>query len=170
MNEAASIIEASSTLTERQGKYLTFVLDQEEYGISILKVREIIGILPITSLPQSPSFVKGVINLRGKVIPIVDLRAKFGMDPIDYTEKTSIIVVDVSSPSSQIQIGVVVDHVSEVVNIRGEDITDTPTFGASVNTAFILGMAKIGKGVMILLDIEKILRRCEMTLLEGMNN
>ena len=162
--------EKRGPVQERQGKYLTFVLDQEEYGISILKVREIIGILPITTVPQTPTFVKGVINLRGKVIPIVDLRAKFGMAPIDYTEKTSIIVVDVSGISDQIQIGVVVDHVSEVVNIRGEDVENTPTFGTAVDTAYILGMAKIDKGVKILLDIDRVLRSDEMSLLQGMNN
>jgi purine-binding chemotaxis protein CheW len=151
---------------KREGKYLTFALADEEYGISILKVREIIGMLPITSVPQTPSFVKGVINLRGKVIPIMDLRSKFGMPPIDYTEKTSIIVVDIGAVSGSIQIGVVVDHVSEVVNIRGDDIEDTPTFGTSLDTAFILGMAKIGKSVKILLEIDRVLRGEEVNLLQ----
>ena len=150
---------------KREGKYLTFVLADEEYGISILKVREIIGMLPITSVPQTPSYVKGVINLRGKVIPILDLRSKFGMPPMDYTEKTSIIVVDVRAGSGAIQIGVVVDHVSEVVNIRGDDIEDTPTFGTSLDTSFVLGMAKIGKSVKILLEIDRVLRGEEVNLL-----
>ncbi|MFH1136749.1 MAG: chemotaxis protein CheW [Pseudomonadota bacterium] len=163
-------IKKHGSVPDRQGKYLTFVLDKEEYGISILAVREIIGILPITTVPQTPPFVKGVINLRGKVIPIMDLRAKFGLAPIEYTEKTSIIVVDVSGASDKIQIGVVVDHVSEVVNIRGEDVEDTPSFGARLDTAYILGMAKIGKGVKILLDIDRVLRGDEMSLMEGMNN
>jgi purine-binding chemotaxis protein CheW len=160
--------EQKENVDERQGKYLTFVLDKEEYGIGILKVREIIGILPITSVPQTPPFVKGVINLRGKVIPVVDLRLKFGMSPLDYSEKTSIIVVDVSGASGNIQIGIVVDHVSEVVNIKGEDIENTPTFGTAVDTEYILGMAKIGKGVKILLDIDRVLRGEEVSLLEGM--
>jgi purine-binding chemotaxis protein CheW len=151
---------------KREGKYLTFVLADEEYGISILKVREIIGMLPITSVPQTPSFVKGVINLRGKVIPILDLRSKFGMPPMDYTEKTSIIVVDVRAGQGAIQIGVVVDHVSEVVNIRGDDIEDTPTFGTSLDTTFILGMAKIGKSVKILLEIDRVLRGADLDLLQ----
>jgi purine-binding chemotaxis protein CheW len=170
MNTELSVAMKVSSNQERQGKYLTFVLDQEEYGISILKVREIIGILPITTVPQTPRFVKGVINLRGKVIPIVDLRSKFNMPPIEYTEKTSIIVVDVSGSSEAIQIGVVVDHVSEVVNIKSEEIEDTPTFGTAVDTSFILGMAKLGKGVKILLEIDKVLGSDEMSLLEGMNN
>ena len=162
--------EQKENVDERQGKYLTFVLDKEEYGIGILKVREIIGILPITSVPQTPPFVKGVINLRGKVIPVVDLRLKFGMPPLEYSEKTSIIVVDVSGATGKIQIGIVVDHVSEVVNIKADDIENTPTFGTAVDTDYILGMAKIGKGVKILLDIDKVLRGEEVSLLEGMDN
>ena len=142
----------------QEGKFLTFSLANEEYGIGILKVREIIGMMPIRTVPQTPSFVKGVINLRGKVIPVVDLRLKFGMEELDYTERTSIIVVDVQGKEDTfIQIGIVVDFVSEVVNIKGEDVEDTPTFGAKLNTEYILGMAKIGKGVKILLDIDRIL-------------
>lgn len=142
----------------QEGKFLTFSLANEEYGISILKVREIIGMMPIRTVPQTPSFVKGVINLRGKVIPVVDLRLKFGMEELDYTERTSIIVVDVKGPNETfIRIGIVVDYVSEVVNIKGDEVEDTPTFGAQLNTEYILGMAKIGKGVKILLDIDRIL-------------
>ena len=166
MNTAMDTAEKQNSVHGREGKYLTFVLADEEYGISILKVREIIGMLPITSVPQTPSFVKGVINLRGKVIPILDLRSKFGMPAMDYTEKTSIIVVDVRAGQGAIQIGVVVDHVSEVVNIRGDDIENTPTFGASLDTSFILGMAKIGKSVKILLDIDRVLRGEELELLQ----
>ena len=162
--------EKQDVVLERQGKYLTFVLDDEEYGISILKVREIIGLLPITSVPKTPSFVKGVINLRGKVIPILDLRLKFGMAPIEYTDKTSIIVVDVSGVSDKLQIGVIVDHVSDVVNIKSEDIEDAPAFGTAVDTAFILGMAKIDKGIKILLEIDKVLRSDEISILDGIKN
>jgi len=152
---------------EREGKYLTFSLNEEEYGIGILKVREIIGMMPITSVPQTPEFVKGVINLRGKVIPVVDLRLKFGMPPLDYNERTSIIVVEVRGQSGHVQIGIVVDSVSEVVNIKGEDIEDTPTFGTKLDTEYILGMAKIGKGVKILLDINRVLSNEEIDLLEA---
>jgi len=152
---------------EREGKYLTFSLNEEEYGIGILKVREIIGMMPITSVPQTPEFVKGVINLRGKVIPVVDLRLKFGMPPLDYNERTSIIVVEVRGQSGHVQIGIVVDSVSEVVNIKGEDIEDTPTFGTKLDTEYILGMAKIGKGVKILLDINRVLSTEEIDLLES---
>ncbi|MDR1295950.1 MAG: chemotaxis protein CheW [Deltaproteobacteria bacterium] len=142
----------------QEGKFLTFSLANEEYGIGILKVREIIGMMPIRSVPQTPSFVKGVINLRGKVIPVVDLRLKFTMSEAEYTNRTSIIVVDVAvTPEKFIHIGIVVDYVSEVVNIKGDEIEAAPAFGSRLNTEYILGMAKIGKGVKILLDIDRIL-------------
>ena len=151
---------------EREGKYLTFVLNEEEYGIGILKIKEIIGMMPITTVPQTPEFVKGVINLRGKVIPIVDLRARFGMDTIDYTERTCIIVVEIEGPAGMMMIGIVVDAVSEVLNIKGEHIEDTPTFGTKLNTDYILGMAKMEGGVKILLDIDQVLSAEEVAVLD----
>jgi purine-binding chemotaxis protein CheW len=151
----------------QEGKFLTFSLANEEYGIGILKVREIIGMMPIRTVPQTPGFVKGVINLRGKVIPVVDLRLKFGMEEIDYTERTSIIVVDVESGGGAfVHIGIVVDFVSEVINIKGDEIEPAPTFGSQLNTEYILGMAKVGKSVKILLDIDRILA---VEDLSGMN-
>ena len=146
----------------REGKYLTFSLAREEYGIGILKVKEIIGMLPITTIPRVPGYVKGVINLRGKVIPVVDLRRRFGMPTMDYTERTCIIVVEIAGPAGTVSMGVVVDSVSEVLNIKGADIEDTPSFGAQLNTEYILGMAKVGKGLRILLDIQKALTTTEM--------
>jgi len=158
--------QAVKAMTDREGKYLTFVLNEEEYGIGILKIKEIIGMMPITTVPQTPDFVKGVINLRGKVIPIVDLRARFGMDTIDYTERTCIIVVEIDGPAGMMMIGIVVDAVSEVLNIKGEDIEDTPTFGTKLNTDYILGMAKMEGGVKILLDIDQVLSAEEITVLD----
>ena len=141
-----------------EGKFLTFSLANEEYGIGILKVREIIGMMPIRTVPQTPGFVKGVINLRGKVIPVVDLRLKFGMMETDYTERTSIIVVDVkTAEGSFVHIGIVVDYVSEVANIKADEVEPTPTFGQNLDTEYILGMAKLGNSVKILLDIDRIL-------------
>jgi purine-binding chemotaxis protein CheW len=142
---------------DREGKYLTFTMAEEEYGIGILKIKEIIGMMPITSVPQTPEFVKGVINLRGKVIPVVDLRLRFAIDAIDYNDRTCIIVVEIGGRGTDIVIGIVVDSVSEVLNIKGEDIEDTPTFGTTLNTAFILGMAKMEGKVKILLDIDAVL-------------
>ena len=161
-----SLDEALSTITNREGKYLTFMLASEDYGIGILKIKEIIGMMPITSVPQTPSFVKGVVNLRGKVIPVVDLRLKFGMPAIDYTERTCIIVVEISGQTGAIKIGIVVDAVSEVLNIKGEDIANTPAFGSRVNIDYILGMAKTVGSVKILLDIDKVLSTQDIASLE----
>lgn len=148
------------------GKYLTFTLADEEYGIGILKVKEIIGMMPVTSVPRTPDYVKGVINLRGKVIPVVDLRLKFDMESIPYSERTCIIVVEINSNDITVQIGIVVDTVSEVLNIKNEEIEKTPTFGARLNTEYILGMAKIEGGVKILLNIDQVLSNVEIESLE----
>lgn len=149
MMQEAAVVEAR----QRAGKYLTFRLAEEEYGLEILKVREIIGIMDITAVPRTPDFIKGVINLRGKVIPVIDLRRKFGMPGSERTEETCIIVVDVGA----IEMGIIVDKVSEVMNIPGEQIEDAPSFGASVDTQFILGMGKANGRVTILLDIGRVL-------------
>jgi purine-binding chemotaxis protein CheW len=142
---------------DKSGKYLTFILDEEEYGIGILKVKEIIGLIPITPVPQTARFVKGVINLRGKVIPVVDLRLKFGMKPAEYSERTCIIVVETHTEAGSGMIGSVVDSVSEVIFVRNEDVEETPSFGVRLKTDYILGMAKLDGKVKILLDIDKVL-------------
>ncbi len=159
--------QAVKIMKDRKGKYLTFSLAGEEYGIGILKIKEIIGMMPITTVPRTPEFVKGVINLRGKVIPVIDLRLRFGMEKIDYTERTCIIVVELKNRGIDILIGVVVDSVSEVLNIKAEDIEDTPTFGISLDTAYILGMAKMEGGVKILLDIDMVFSSEEIAALEN---
>lgn len=152
-----------ATATKRAGKYLTFVLAGEDYGLEILKVREIMGILDITTVPHTPDYVKGVVNIRGKVIPIVDLRLKFGIPETEYTEQTCIIVVYVG----QVEVGIIVDRVSEVMDIKEEDIEDSPEFGDGVDTHTILGMSKAGGKVTILLDISKVLGNGEVTSLEA---
>lgn len=151
---------------DKGGKYLTFTLADEEYGIGILKVKEIIGMMPITPVPQTPEFVKGVINLRGKVIPVVDLRLKFGMDQAGYSERTCIIVVEIVGEVGSIMMGTVVDSVSEVIHLKNEDIEETPTFGTRLNTSYIRGMAKMDGRVKILLDIDKVLTSQELSLLD----
>jgi purine-binding chemotaxis protein CheW len=164
-NVEAQITSANNSTREeyfkgksvREGKYLTFSLGGEEYGVGILKVKEIIGLMMITPVPRTPSHVKGVINLRGKVIPVLDLRLRFGMDAIDYTERTCIIVVEIIGEGSPLPMGIVVDSVSEVLNIKEADIEDTPTFGVKLDTDFILGMAKTESDVKILLDIDRVL-------------
>ena len=159
-------IQVGNSIAEKEGKYLTFTMAQEEYGIGILKIKEIIGMMPITSVPQTPEFIKGVINLRGKVIPVMDLRLRFGMNTIDYTERTCIIVVEIAGGIGTVQIGIVVDSVSEVLNIRAQEIEETPAFGTKLNTEYILGMAKMEGGVKILLDIDKVLSQQEVEILE----
>ncbi|MBL7205688.1 MAG: purine-binding chemotaxis protein CheW [Desulfobacteraceae bacterium] len=163
---AETMDQAVKVMAEREGKCLTFTLAEEEYGIGILKIKEIIGMMSITSVPQTPAFVKGVINLRGKVIPVIDLRLRFGMGEIDYNERTCIIVVEVEGEAGVVLTGVVVDSVSEVLNIKAEDIEDTPTFGTKLNTDYLLGMAKMEGSVKILLDIDRVLTGREVALLE----
>ncbi len=160
---------AGTGTINKTGKYLTFSLDEEEYGIGILKVKEIIGMMPITSVPRTPKFVKGVINLRGKVIPVMDLRLKFNMGEIPYTDRTCIIVVEIELETSTVLIGIVVDAVSEVLNIQENEIEDTPAFGTALDTAYILGLAKINAGVKILLNIDKVLSAEEMDGLGGVS-
>ncbi len=156
-NEVTQLEQVNKALTDKEGKYLTFALGHEEFGLEILKVREIIGYMEITAVPQTPGHVKGVINLRGQVIPVVDLRLKFGMEEAGITEQSCIIVVEIDAGNRHFQTGIVVDHVQEVLDIAGDLIEDSPEFGASVNTEFILGMGKIGDTVKILLDIDKVL-------------
>jgi purine-binding chemotaxis protein CheW len=149
---------APTRADERAGKYLTFHLANEEFGIRVLKVREIMGVQEITAVPQTPSHVKGVINLRGKVIPVIDLRLKFGVPAAEYTQRTCIIVTQVGGEhSSPILMGIVVDGVSEVLNLSGQEIEDTPSFGEDIGSEYLLGMAKVKGKVKILLDIDRIL-------------
>lgn len=138
------------------GKYLTVVLENEAYGIGVLKVREIIRMQKITPVPQMPAFVKGVINLRGRVIPVVDLRVKFGVKA-EFAERTCIVVVQVKLPSDQaVQMGLIVDSVEEVVTLQAGEIEPTPDFGTKIDTTYLLGMAKIKGSVKTLLDIDRV--------------
>ncbi len=149
---------------ERAGKYLTFVLAREEFAIRVLKVREIMGIQDITAVPQTPGYVKGVINLRGKVIPVVDLRLKFCLPEAEYTRRTCIIVVQVQAAGVSLLTGIVVDEVSEVLTLAAGDIEDTPDFGEGAVSAmsYLLGMAKVKGKVKILLDIDQVLNSQEL--------
>ncbi len=145
-------------MENREGKYLTFSLAGEEYGIEISKVKEIIGIMPITAVPQTPHYVKGVINLRGKVINVVDLRSKFDMVSIEHTERSCIIVVDIADiGGSNFLTGVIVDSVSEVLNVKAGDIEETPNLGSSQDKNYIGGLAKTGDRITILLEIDRVL-------------
>ena len=157
MDAIAKPQDSSEGLPKKEGKYLTFALAEEEYGLEILRVREIIGYLEVTAVPQTPPDVRGVINLRGQVIPVVDLRTKFGMEPADVTDETCIIVVETTQTGRTFSTGIIVDRVQEVLDIGARDIEEAPQFGASVNTDFLLGMAKVGDSVKILLDINRVL-------------
>ena len=146
----------------RAGKYLTFLLGGEEFGIRVLKVREIMGLQEITAVPQTPIHIKGVINLRGKVIPVIDLRLKFGLPPGEYTQRTCIIVTQIPGEAGLILMGAVVDGVSEVLTLTSADIEDTPDFGEDIVGCYILGMAKVKGKVKILLDIDRVLSTPEL--------
>ena len=152
-NAAATNDKQTVRADSRAGKYLTFFLENEEYGVEILKVQEIIGLMPITPVPLTSKYILGVINLRGKIHPIMDLKIKFGMDKTQMTDETCIIVIKTAS----LMMGILVDKVSEVMNVAEGDIEDTPSFGADVNTEYLLGVGKTGGRVRLLLDIEKVI-------------
>lgn len=156
---------AADTTRGLGGKYLTFLLAGEEYGVEILKVREIIGIMDIAKVPQTQDFVRGVVNLRGKVIPVIDLRLQFGLPRTEDDEQTCIIVVDVG-----MLMGIIVDTVQEVHDIPAADIEPSPQLGASVDATFILGMGKVQDDVKILLDIDKVLTSVELVELHAEAN
>ena len=145
--------KTASGFDQIAGKYLTFFLEEEEYGLEILKVREIIGVMEITPVPRTPEFIRGVINLRGKVIPVIELRQKFGMETVEQTDETCIIVVQAEG----MEMGIVVDRVSEVTDISSEEIQEAPSFGTSVDTDYILGIGKSEERVKLLLDIDQVL-------------
>lgn len=162
---SAQQAEKQENLSALAGKYLTFNLGEEGYGLEILKVQEIIGMQTITKIPRTPAYVKGVINLRGKVIPVIDLRSKFGMEEQEYSRETCIIVVQVSRSETSLIMGIIVDEVSEVLDISADQIEGAPALGASVDTHFIMGMAKTETAVKILLDIDRVLSAEEVAAL-----
>ena len=169
MSTTMTVNDGPATQTDaRAGKYLTFQLSNEEFGIRVLKVREIMGLQEITAVPQTPAHIKGVINLRGKVVPVIDLRLKFGLPIAEYTQRTCIIVTQVQGESGTVLMGIVVDGVSEVLSLAGSEIEDTPDFGAEYSGGYLLGMAKVKGKVKILLDIERVLSTQDMHNLKSM--
>lgn len=161
-----NISEDTARADSRAGKYLTFHLGHEEFGMHVLQVREIMGLMEITAVPHTPPHVKGVINLRGRVIPVVCLRSKFGMGA-EAADQSCIIVTQVTGERGPIQVGVIVDAVSEVLNIAASEIEDTPNFGAGSAPPYLLGMAKIKGKVKILLDIDQVVKSTELQSLNG---
>lgn len=146
----------------QEGKYLTFALGKEEYGLEILKVREIIGYMSITAVPRTPEFVKGIINLRGQVIPVIDLRLRFGMAQADIIEQTCIIVAEINQNGRTFNAGLIVDRVQEVLDIDGKNIEETSALGSAIQTDFILGIGKVENAIKILLDIDQVLGEIQL--------
>jgi purine-binding chemotaxis protein CheW len=147
---------------QRAGKYLTFQLGKEEFAMQVVRVREILRVQEITAVPHTPDYLKGVMNLRGQVVPVLDLRVKLGIQEQEYTQRTCIIVVQNDSESHHRVAGVIVDAVSEIVNLQASEIENTPDFGGGVATPYLLGMAKIKGRVKILLDIDVVLAAEDM--------
>ena len=160
-SEQGVVVESGSEA--HAGQYLTFALEEEMYGLQILAVQEIIQLVPITSVPRTPGYVRGVINLRGKVIPVVDLRSKFSMEATEDTSQTCIIVVEIDIRNQVVTVGIVVDRVAEVLEVAPDQVAPPPEFGAAVDTTFILAMGKVGDKVVMLLDIRRVLADGELT-------
>lgn len=150
----------------QHGRYLTFTLDSEVYGIEIKYVTEIIGIQPITQVPEVPLYVKGIINLRGKIIPVIDMRIKFKKEPVKYNDRTCIIVVDIQD----MPVGLIVDNVSEVLTIEDENIVPPPDYKTGFKNRYIKGIGKVGNDVKLLLDCNKLLKDEEIDELNKINN
>ncbi len=149
-----------------EGKHLTFALGNEGYGIPIHQVKEIIGMMEITSIPKTPPFIKGIINLRGKIVPIIDLRVKFGLPEREYTERTCIIVIEINPASGKRTIGVVVDTVSEVINIQAGDIETDLRNESVIDGKFMTGIAKLKNKVVVLLEVDYLMVPDELTPLQ----
>ena len=155
------------TASQNSSQYLSFFLGGEAYAIGILRVREILEYQVPTRVPQTPPSIRGVINLRGKVIPVVDLRLKFGMEPKEDTQRTCIIVVHLAREGQEMIMGIIVDEVSEVLDIDQDQIEPPPSFGADIRTDFILGMGKVNQRVVTMLDIDRVLSEREIALVEN---
>lgn len=160
------VSELGSRLT---GKYLTFTLNNEEYAIEILKVNQIIRLQEITAIPKTPSFIRGVINLRGMIIPIIDLRRKFEMADHTDTDRTCIVVIQIEQNGKSVNMGIVIDEVREVLEIPAADIEETPEFGTGIDTEYIMGIAKTGRNIKIMLDISKVLTTSEIATVAEIN-
>ncbi|MBF0541456.1 MAG: purine-binding chemotaxis protein CheW [Nitrospirae bacterium] len=153
--------QSTSDRLLKAGKYLTFELGNEIYGLEILKVQEIIGMMNVTRVPKTATYVRGVINLRGKVIPVIDLRLKFGLEAKPDTERTCIIVVKIEVKQLEMTMGIIVDEVSEVLDIQTSQLEETPSFSSNMNTDYLLGIGKVEEKVIMLLDIDKVLSNAE---------
>jgi purine-binding chemotaxis protein CheW len=150
-------------------QFLTFLMSTEEYGVDILRVQEIRGWDTVTPIPNTPSYIKGVINLRGTIVPIVDLRERFGLDTVEYGPTTVVIVLKVLSENSERIMGIVVDAVSDVYNIKDEDMKPAPDFGGAVSIEFVRGLATIDEKMLIILDIDMMLNSNDLGAIDQSN-
>jgi len=150
-------VKSEAALADKAGQHLTFALGKEVYGIEILRVQEIIGLMEITRVPQTPHYIRGVINLRGKMIPVMELRKRFALETVEDTERTCIIVVEINMHNTSVTIGLLADEVREVTQISADQLAPAPSMGSAVDSAFILGMAKLDDKVVMLLDVDKIM-------------
>ncbi|HET6422742.1 MAG TPA: chemotaxis protein CheW [Planctomycetaceae bacterium] len=159
MSVAPVAPDASLATAALGGKYLTFRIAGDQFGVPILQVREIIGLMPMTPVPGAPDDIKGVINLRGKIIPVMDVRERFHLETTAANDRNCIVVVELTSDGRSVEMGMLVDAVSEVLNIKNDDIAPPPDFGMKLDTSCLLGIAKTGKDVKVLLDLEQIVFR-----------
>jgi purine-binding chemotaxis protein CheW len=165
--EARSRGQSAGNVRALAGKYLTFVLADSEYGLAVRKVREIIKVAPITTVPQVAPWIKGVLNLRGKVVPIVDLRLRFNLPAADYTDRTCIIVVEVVLRETTVPMGVIVDSVSDVLTLSPDDLEEAPDFGDRLTASFVEGLAKVKGSVKILLNLDHVCSEGEIAVWTG---
>lgn len=152
---------------EADSQYLTFVLGEESYGVDILRVQEIKGWSPVTRIPNTPEYLRGVLNLRGTIVPIIDMRMRFSMETAEYTPITVVIVVSVRSGDKERILGIVVDAVSDVLNVDAEQVKPAPDFGSTVNTEYLSGLVTVGEQMVMLLDIDKMLTESEIRGLDS---
>ena len=155
--------ETNAVTASAAGEYLTFVLGGEEYGLDILKVQEIRGYDAVTQIANTPDFIKGVVNLRGKIVPIVDLRIKFKLGKVEYNELTVVIILNLGKRV----VGIVVDGVSDVTALKQEQLSDVPSLVAGIDTKYIVGLATVEEQMLILVDIEKLMGSEEMELIDS---
>ncbi len=166
--DTASTVATSSMGQEESGsQFLTFQLDNEAYGVDILRVQEIKGWTPVTCIPNTPEYLKGVLNLRGTIVPIIDMRLRFNLETMEYNAETVIIVLSVQSGSGERVVGIVVDSVSDVLSVKTEEMKPSPDFGTNVHTEFIDGLAAVDEQMVMLLDIDKMLSTDEISALES---
>ncbi len=156
---------STSGLAALVGKYLTFKIGHEMYGLEISKIQEVIKIMDITRIPKMPESIRGVINLRGKVIPVVELRTKFNLGVETECDRACIVVVQITRNDRQVAMGIIIDEILEVRNIEENQLEEAPSFGTDINTDFIFGIGKLGKNVVILLDIENVLSQGELNII-----